>query len=89
MVAGLIKFAVLWVRYDRRVAGRAPSYDVYDHRAGMKQQQLSGQGEASPADRGDPCNGWIDWAVRARADDPTELAAALEAAGLSIENWTA
>ena len=88
-LAGLIKFALLWVRYDRRIAGRAPSYDVYDYRAGMTPQRLDGQGKASPADRSDPGNAWIDWAVNAGADDPAELVAALEAAGLTAGDWAA
>src|SRR4051794_36944552 len=51
---GLIKYAILWVRYDRRIAGRARMYDVFDFRAGLKQQRLDGHGHASPADRSDP-----------------------------------
>ncbi len=64
-----IHFAILWVRYDRRIAGRARGFDVFDYRAGMRRQQLNGQGHASPTDRSDPLNGWIDWAVRTD-DDP-------------------
>lgn len=85
---GLIKYAVLWVRYDRRIAGRARMYDVFDYRAGMKQQQLDGQGHASPSERGDSENGWIDWGLEA-GDNPAELAAALEQAGLTIEEYLA
>jgi hypothetical protein len=83
---GLIKFAALWVRYDRRIAGRARRPDVYDYRANLKRQQLSVQGQASPTDRGDAMNPWIDW----RADtglDPGELAAALEGTGLTSGEW--
>ena len=87
LIPGLIKYAILWVRYDRKVAGRARSYDVQDYRSGMKQQLLSGNGKASPTDRGDRNNGWINWTVSARADDPSELSAALEGAGLSLETW--
>src|SRR3954464_15757977 len=36
MTGRLIQWAILWVRYDRRVAGRARSYDVFDYRAGRK-----------------------------------------------------
>jgi hypothetical protein len=53
----------------------------------MKQQELNGRGEASPTDRSDKINGWIDWSVKAKADDPSELASALEEVGLSLEEW--
>jgi hypothetical protein len=45
VLSGLIKFALLWVRYDRKVAGRAPHPDVYDYRSGMTPQRLDGQGQ--------------------------------------------
>ena len=48
MLNGLIKCAVLWVRYDRRLSGRARNIDVTDYRANMKQQEFSGKGEVSP-----------------------------------------
>ena len=86
MLKTLLKWAILWVRYDRRVAGRAKNIDVYDYRAGMRRQQLSGQGRASPTDRSDPENDRINWAVDAGADDPGELFAALDAVGLT---WAA
>src|SRR5271157_3952405 len=78
---------LLWVRYDRRLSGRSRNIDVMDYRAGMKQQELNGKGEASPTDRSDKNNGWIDWAVSARSDDPAQLASALEEVGLSLEEW--
>ena len=53
----------------------------------MKQQELNGKGEASPTDRSDKMNGWIDWAVKAKTDDPAQLASALEEVGLSLEEW--
>ena len=87
LLNGLIKCAILWVRYDRRIAGRARNIDVTDYRSGMKQQEISGKGEVSPTDRSDKMNGWIDWAVRARSDDPALLASALEEVGLSLEEW--
>jgi len=87
LLGSLIHWAIMWVRYDRKVAGRARSFDVMDYRAGMKQQKLSGKGEASPSDRSDKNNGWINWAVCARSDDPTLLAIALEEVGLSLEEW--
>jgi hypothetical protein len=87
LLPGLIKYALLWVMMDRKVAGRARSFDVQDFRSGLKQQLLSGKGEVAPTDRGDPMNGWINWAVKAKTDDPAVLAGALEEAGLSLEAW--
>jgi hypothetical protein len=78
-----IHFAILWVRYDRKIAGRGRNPDVYDYRAGMKRQMLSGQGKASPTDRSDGGNSWIGWAVDAGADDPAEMVAAMDSYGLS------
>ena len=87
LLNGLITFAILWVRYDRRLSGRSRNIDVMDFRAGMKQQELNGKGEASPTDRSDKMNSWIDWTVSARSDDPAQLASALEEVGLSLEEW--
>jgi hypothetical protein len=87
LLPGLIKYAILWMRYDRRLGGRARSFDVMDYRACMKQQLLSAKGEVSPSDRSDKGNGWIDWAVSARTDDPAQLALALEEAGVSLRDW--
>jgi hypothetical protein len=90
MIGPLIHWAILWVRYDRKVAGRGRNPDVYDYRAGMTRQDLDGQGKAHPSERSDPGNSWIDWAVDSRADDPAEMAAALEAVGLTsddLANW--
>lgn len=83
-----IHFAILWVRYDRKIAGRARSYDVMDYRANMARQDLDGQGNAHPTNRSDPGNNWIDWKVKARTDDPAELAAALETARVTSEEWS-
>jgi len=87
MLGRLICWAILWVRYDRRLSGRARNIDVMDYRACMKQQELNGKGEACPIDRSDKMNGWIDWTVKARTDDPALLASALEEVGLSLEEW--
>jgi hypothetical protein len=86
LLSGLIKFAVLWVRYDRRIAGRGRRPDVYDYRAGLKRQQLSVQGQASPTDRGDAMNSWVAWTTNAGID-PGQLAAALEDTGVSSGDW--
>ena len=85
---GLIKYAVLWVRYDRRIAGRARMYDVYDFRAGMQAQHLDAQGKASPTDRSDSENSWIDWELES-GNDPAAMASALEQAGLTVEQFLA
>ena len=85
LLNGLIKYAILWVKYDRRLSGRSRNIDVTDYRSGMKQQELNGKGEACPTDRSDKMNGWIDWTVKAKADDPALLASALEEVGLSLE----
>jgi hypothetical protein len=86
MLAGIIKFALLWVRYDRKIGGRARKPDVYDYRGGYKQQYLSDQGQASPSDRADRDNERINWHVQT-GDDPCALAAALESTGISLSQW--
>ena len=88
MIGPLIHWAIIWVRYDRRIGGRGNPI-VYDYRSGFKRQRLSGQGKASPTDRGDAANNWINWHVNARTDDPAELAAALETAGMTPEQYFA
>ena len=70
MIGPLIHWAKMWVRYDRKIAGRARSYDVFDYRAGMTRQDLDGQGRPHPAERGDRENHWIDWGSVKSDDDP-------------------
>ena len=82
MVKSLIKWAILWVRYDRKVAGRARGIDVYDYRAGMTRQDLDGQGRPHPSERGDRQNGWIDWRGVRLDDDPALWAEAKDELGL-------
>lgn len=77
-----IKWAVLWVRYDRKVSGRARSYDVFDYRAAMKRQDLDSQGRPHPTDRGVRENHWIDWRGVAINDDPALWAEAKDGLGL-------
>lgn len=79
-------WAILWVRYDRKVSGRGRMPDVYDYRAGMQRQQLDGQGHASPTEKSSPLNAWIDWGVDT-GEDPADLAAALESARVSLDDW--
>jgi hypothetical protein len=82
MTGTLIKWAILWVRYDRKVAGRARGYDVYDYRAGMKRQELDSQGRPHPTERGIRENHWIDWRGVMIDDDPAAWAEAKDGIGL-------
>jgi hypothetical protein len=77
MLKGLVKYAILWVRYDRRIGGRSRTPDVYDYRAGLTPQQIDDQGWANPSDRSAAGNAWINWNLHG-GDDPCDLAAALE-----------
>lgn len=86
MIGSLIKYAILWVRYDRRIAGRASTPDVYDFRSGFKQQLHADDGQACPTDRSDAGNAWIDWHVQT-GDDPSDLAAALETSGVTLAQF--
>src|SRR4051794_2529024 len=63
MLAGIVRFALLWVRYDRKISGRSRRPDIFDFRAGFTQQHISEQGVANPADRADANNPWINWHV--------------------------
>jgi hypothetical protein len=82
MLGTLIKWAILWVRYDRRVAGRSRSYDVMDYRARMSRQDLDGQGRPHPSERGVRENHWIDWKGVAINDDPAMWAEARDVLGV-------
>lgn len=86
MLGSLIKFALLWVRYDRKIAGRARTPDIFDYRAGFTQEQISDQVVANPADRSDAENSWIDFNVQS-GDDPATLAAALETSGVTLAQF--
>lgn len=85
----LIHWAKQWVRYDRRIAGRPRNIDIQDYRAGMTQHLMDGRGKLQPHDRANRINGFLDWSGRARTDDPAELAAALEQAGMTLEEYLA
>jgi len=87
MLWPLIYWAKMWVRYDRKIGGRGRNPDVFDYRAQMTRQDLDGQGTAHPSERSARVNGWLDWTLDAGADDPAELVAALEAMGLTLEDW--
>ena len=84
----MIHHALMFVRYDRRVAGRASRPDVFDYRSVSNSSGLDGQGDASPSDRSDAENGWIDWRLAA-GDDPAEVVAALEVTGLTLADLNA
>ncbi len=86
MLTGIIKFALLWVRYDRKIGGRGRRPDVYDFRAGFKQQLLSEQGQAAPTDRSGPEVPWLNFDLQA-GDNPALLASALEETGISLAQW--
>jgi hypothetical protein len=88
IIVGMSHHAVMFVRYDRKVAGRARRPDVFDYRSPLKQQRLDAQGCASPTDRSDAINGWIDWRL-ASGDDPAEVVAALEVTGLTLADLNA
>ena len=83
-----IHWAILWVRYDRKLAGRARSFDVEDYRANMTRQDMDCQGKARPSERSARINGWIEWGL-SDGDDPAELVAALEAVGLTCAAYAA
>ena len=85
----MLHWAKQWVRYDRRIAGRPRNIDIQDYRANMVRHLLDGRGQPRPHERADPINGWLDWTGQARTDDPGELAAALEAAGMTAEEYFA
>jgi hypothetical protein len=89
MIGPLIHWAIMFVRYDRRIAGRAPCYDVYDYRAGMVRHLMDGRGKLEPHERSDRVNGFIDWSPEAGSDDPAELASALEQAGMTMDEYVA
>src|SRR4051812_27342121 len=59
MLWPLIHWARLWVRYDRKIAGRGRNPDVFDYRAKMTRQDLDGQGKAHLAQRSARVNGWL------------------------------
>ena len=85
----LIHWAKQWVRYDRRLAGRPHNIDIQDYRAGMTQHPMDGRGKLKPHERSARINDFLDWSAQARTDDPAALVAALEGAGLTLEEYIA
>jgi hypothetical protein len=85
----LIHWARQWVRYDRRLSGRPRNLDIQDYRAGMTHHLMDARGKLKPHERSARINGFLDWSAPARTDDPAKLVAALEAAGLTLEEFLA
>jgi hypothetical protein len=85
----LLYWAKRWCYMDRRLSGRPRNIDIQDYRTGMTRHMLDEQGQPRPHDRADPINDWLDWSGQARTDNPAELAAALELAGLTMERYLA
>jgi len=85
----LIHWAKQWIYQDRRLSGRPHNIDIQDYRSNMTQHLMDGRGRLKPHDRADRINGFLDWAGVARTDDPAELAAALEMAGMTPEEYFA
>ena len=48
IIGGMIYHALMFVRYDRKVAGRARRPDVFDYRSPLKQQRLDARGVPVP-----------------------------------------
>jgi len=86
MTSALIKFAIMWVRYDRKIGGRARNLDVYDYRSHMHRQLLSEQGVASTSERSSRDQFWINWDQHT-GDNPCDLAAALESTNVTLAQW--
>jgi hypothetical protein len=85
----LLYWAKKWVYQDRRLSGRPRNIDIQDYRAGMTCHLMDGRGRLKPHDRANRINGFLDWTGKARTDDPSELIAALETAGMSLEEYLA
>src|SRR3954453_22958798 len=82
MLWPLIHWAKMWVRYDRKIAGRGRNPDVFDYRSNITRQDMDGKGKAHPSERSARINGLIEWGL-SDGDDPAELVAALEDVGLT------
>jgi hypothetical protein len=89
MVGPLIHWAIMHVRYDRKITGRSRNIDIQDFRANMTQHLMDGRGKLQPHDRADRNNGFLDWSGTARSDDPSKLVAALDVAGVTLEQYFA
>lgn len=89
MIGPLIHWSIMHVRYDRRISGRPRNIDIQDYRCGMTQHLMDGRGRLQPHDRVARINGFLDWTGQARTDDPAELVAALEGAGLTAASYAA
>lgn len=85
----LIHWAKRWVYMDRRLSGRPSNIDIQDFRSGMTQHLMDGRGKLQPHDRAAPINGWLDWSGASHTDDPSALSAALEGAGVTLDEYLA
>jgi hypothetical protein len=83
----LLYWAKKWVYQDRRLSGRPRNIDIQDYRAGMVQHLMDCRGRLKPHERSARINGFLDWTGQARTDDSGELIAALETAGMSLEEY--
>lgn len=84
----LLHWARQRVRYDRRIAGRPHNLDIQDYQAGMIRHLLDGRGRLKPHDRSARINGFLNWSVWARTDDPAALVELLDEIGLSRADLT-
>ena len=90
MIGPLIHWAIMHVRYDRRIARRARLLSTCTtYRAKMTRHLMDGRGRLRARRKFSGINGFFDWAPEWRTDDPAELAAALEQAGLSLDEYLA
>jgi hypothetical protein len=87
MVFQFIHWAKKWVSYDRKIARRAPMFDVQDYRAHMVDNTINRHGELRPRDRSARTNAFINWIRSHRETDPAVLASALETANVSLSQW--
>jgi hypothetical protein len=87
MVYPFIKWAKLWVSYDRKIAGRARSFDVQDYRAGMTDNTIDRHGVLKPRDRSARTNLFLDWNASSKSDNPSKLACELEQFNISLSQW--
>lgn len=85
----LLYWSKKWIYQDRRLSGRPRNIDIQDYRAGQTQHLMDGRGKIKPNDRSARINGFLDWSASAGTDDPAELAAALETAGMTLEEFLA
>ena len=87
-IGGMIYHALMFVRYDRKVAGRARRPDVFDYRSGLKQQRSTVRATPARATGATRRTAGSIWRL-ASGDDPAEVLAALEVTGLTLADLNA